>query len=232
VREKNLPPFSRLRVGASVTLAGSTYEVSDLRHAAYLSAEGELPFEPPFALVLTDKQGEDCPAVAEDSHLAFSANPGRLEGRDLRHAAPVDSAADVELRLEGGCARLHRKLVHEVLPVGPEHHKGIGVICIKDNVHRFCEHPVAEPRDEPVVIASRTGQVTGGHNHVVAFTDFIDKVRDRERQAVAVGAERDDVVGLDVGMRFPVGVADSGLLLMDDPGGVAPLLDDLNRLVL
>ena len=42
-----LPPFEQLSVGRKLTLSGRTFEVTDLRMAEYLAAEGELPFKPP-----------------------------------------------------------------------------------------------------------------------------------------------------------------------------------------
>lgn len=59
-KEEALPPFDTLRVGGVVKLGGLPYEVHDLRHAAYLSAEGELPFQPPLGeeAPLADLRGE------------------------------------------------------------------------------------------------------------------------------------------------------------------------------
>ena len=42
-----LPPFDQLAVGRKLTLQGRSFEVTDLRTAEYLAAEGELPFKPP-----------------------------------------------------------------------------------------------------------------------------------------------------------------------------------------
>jgi hypothetical protein len=42
-----LPPFEQLSVGRRLTLEGRSFEVTDLRTAEYLAAEGELPFRPP-----------------------------------------------------------------------------------------------------------------------------------------------------------------------------------------
>lgn len=42
-----LPPFDQLSVGRKLTLEGRAFEVTDLRTAEYLAAEGELPFRPP-----------------------------------------------------------------------------------------------------------------------------------------------------------------------------------------
>ncbi len=42
-----LPPYDQLSVGRRVTLEGRAFEVTDLRMAEYLAAEGELPFRPP-----------------------------------------------------------------------------------------------------------------------------------------------------------------------------------------
>lgn len=45
--DKPLPAFSELAVGKRLVLMGQDFEVSDLRTASYLSAQGELPFRPP-----------------------------------------------------------------------------------------------------------------------------------------------------------------------------------------
>jgi hypothetical protein len=48
--EKPLPNYDKLRVGERVALNGEAYEVRDKRVAEYLSAEGELPFQPPLGV--------------------------------------------------------------------------------------------------------------------------------------------------------------------------------------
>lgn len=45
--DKPLPAFASLAVGQRLVLMGQNFEVADLRTAAYLSAQGELPFRPP-----------------------------------------------------------------------------------------------------------------------------------------------------------------------------------------
>jgi hypothetical protein len=42
--DEPLPAWEALRVGASVTLGGVVYEVTDLREAEVIAGEGELPF--------------------------------------------------------------------------------------------------------------------------------------------------------------------------------------------
>jgi hypothetical protein len=42
-----LPEYESLSIGQQLDLAGRSWQVKDLREAAYLSAEGELPFKPP-----------------------------------------------------------------------------------------------------------------------------------------------------------------------------------------
>ncbi|MBI4346179.1 MAG: DUF4178 domain-containing protein [Elusimicrobia bacterium] len=77
VEAKDLPPFSKLKIGSSIALGGAAYEVSDLRHAAYLSAEGELPFRAPLGeeAPLADLRGPGARFAtldySEDSPLAF-----------------------------------------------------------------------------------------------------------------------------------------------------------------
>ncbi len=76
-QEASLPTFDALRVGSTVKLGGVAYEVSDLRHAEYLSAEGELPFQAPLGeeAPLADLRGEGARFAtldySEDAPLAF-----------------------------------------------------------------------------------------------------------------------------------------------------------------
>ncbi|MBI5200636.1 MAG: DUF4178 domain-containing protein [Elusimicrobia bacterium] len=83
VDAKAVPAFDKLRVGATVNL-DAAYEVSDLRHAAYVSAEGELPFQAPLGeeAPLADLRGagtkfatidysEDAPIVFTGEYVPF-----------------------------------------------------------------------------------------------------------------------------------------------------------------
>ncbi|MBI4425281.1 MAG: DUF4178 domain-containing protein [Elusimicrobia bacterium] len=58
-RSLPLPPYEKLSLGQDVTIGDRAYEVTDLRHASYLSAEGELPFRAPLgeAAPLADLRG-------------------------------------------------------------------------------------------------------------------------------------------------------------------------------
>lgn len=72
-----LPAFKDLSVGKSVALSEGSYEVTDLRHAAYVSAEGELPFRAPLGAEapLADLRGAGARFAtldySEDKPLAF-----------------------------------------------------------------------------------------------------------------------------------------------------------------
>lgn len=73
----SFPAFSALKVGQPVSFGMSGYEVTDLRHAAYLSAEGELPFRAPLGeeAPLADLRGKGAKFAtldySEDEPIAF-----------------------------------------------------------------------------------------------------------------------------------------------------------------
>lgn len=72
-----VPRFGELKLGRKLTLGGAEFEVSDLRHAEYLSAEGELPFRAPVGeqAPLADLRGKGTRFAtldySEDEPLAF-----------------------------------------------------------------------------------------------------------------------------------------------------------------
>lgn len=72
-----LPAYGNLSLGQDVRIGDLAYEVTDLRHASYLSAEGELPFKPPLgeAAPLADLRGAGTRFAtldySEDRPLAF-----------------------------------------------------------------------------------------------------------------------------------------------------------------
>lgn len=75
--EPAIPDFNELSVGKTVKLPDGSYEVTDLRHAAYVSAEGELPFRAPLGeeAPLADLRGTGARFAtldySDDKPLAF-----------------------------------------------------------------------------------------------------------------------------------------------------------------
>lgn len=72
------PAFGELKLGRILALGGASYEITDLRHAQYLSAEGELPFQPPLGqeAPLADLRGKGAAFAtvdySEDKPIVFT----------------------------------------------------------------------------------------------------------------------------------------------------------------
>jgi 4-amino-4-deoxy-L-arabinose transferase-like glycosyltransferase len=135
-------------------------------------------------------------AGVEVMRFPDAADPFGLTRADFTDAVAVLRELDRSLRGKRQAVLIdfHRPELRDA--VRAEAHHGVAEMRAEQDVDDFREAPVAESRDDRVILASRAVDVPRADDEVVALGRFGDEARDGHRVGVAIGHELDDVLAL------------------------------------